>query len=362
MSKKLMPIWLAIDTSCDDTSASVTSGRQAWSSVIASQTDLHRPYGGVFPTLAKQAHRQNIGPVVKLALQRAQIKPAQLTGIAVTSGPGLAPALEIGLDYAKQLATTWHKPLLPINHLEGHALSVLIQPRTSKKARPRLHLSTELKWPVLSLVMSGGHSSFILINQPGQYQILGETLDDALGEALDKVGRLLNLGYPAGPVMEQLALLGNPNRFKFPLPLTTTKTYNLSFSGLKTAASQLIARLGSTELTAADIQDLAASWQQAAFRHLLYKLAKILTDHPEIKEVWLGGGVASNLTLRRELRQLLKKYQLKLKVPGKKNWCTDNAAMIGLAASLHQVSQAITAQQLAKIDRQPDWSLATVKY
>ena len=412
---------LSIDTSCDDTSAAVVCGREIWSNVIASQTDLHRPYGGVFPTVAKQAHKENIAPTVKMALKRAGVTIEQISKIAVTIGPGLAPALEVGIDFAKQLAEQYHLPLIPVNHIEGHVLSVLAKPRPKSNRQPgsSAHYADlscrhsgldpesqnliDLRLPALSIIVSGGHTQFILvepritknvshsgldpessnlltrhaeltsdsevtlnsfqgprgkhsqehsasrtvslgtkkaINQPetsshsptsldrqprlslapdpldphrpwlnsGQftYTILGQTLDDAAGECLDKVGRMLNLGYPAAPVMEQLAKLGDPNHYTFPLPMTTSHDYHLSFAGLKTHARRLIeSEFGNQPPTKQQTYDFCASFQTAVFRHITHKLSKILADYPQIQEVWLGGGVAANMALRKSIRQTL---------------------------------------------------------
>ncbi|MEA2056203.1 MAG: tRNA (adenosine(37)-N6)-threonylcarbamoyltransferase complex transferase subunit TsaD, partial [Patescibacteria group bacterium] len=356
------PLILSIDTSCDETSGAITLGRVILANVVASQIQIHKKYGGVFPTLAKRAHQKNIEPVVNSCLKKARIKPNQLDAIAVTQGPGLAPALEVGIKYAINLAEKWDKPLIAINHIEAHALSTLVK-RNSRQYKTKKMLTIkknkkrqkELKsndfpnWrtnftnqelPALALVVSGGHSEFILIKKIGDYSILGQTIDDAAGEALDKVGRMLNLGYPAGPVVEKVAKNGNEKQFKFPLPMTTKKNFNLSYSGLKTSAHRLIKRLEEeNKINQHTIFDLAASFQYAVFRHIGYKLDKLLQHFDDqnemIDQLWLGGGVASNIALRKHLRQILKKYHIKLNVPFAKHLCGDNAAMIGIAASFH---------------------------
>lgn len=396
---KRYPITLAIDTSCDDTSAAVTCGLEIWSNVIASQTELHRPYGGVFPTVAKQAHRENITAVVKLALKRAGIAESDIEHIAVTIGPGLAPALEVGIAFAKQLATRLKIPVVPVNHIEGHCLSVLALSQaknTSAKteADARKSVASErsnevldaIQLPVLSVVVSGGHTQFFLIEADkkdskaktnrstlhkeantgtrvaryprlamaqddqddattwltsGRFSImlLGQSVDDAAGEALDKIGRMMNLGYPAGPVIEQLAVFGNPNRYEFPLPMTTIHDFNMSFSGMKTFARRLIETTWAETLPAKqETYDFCASLQYAIFRHICYKMNKILLKNPEIAGIWLGGGVAANKTLRKMIRQTLKSVphkqrQLTLKTPYTKRLCMDNAGMVGITAS-----------------------------
>ena len=380
-----LPLVLAIDTSCDETSAAVTLGPVVLSNVIASQTSIHQPYGGVFPTLAKQAHQVNIRPTINKALKLAQVQPVMLDAVAVTTGPGLAPALEVGIEHAVKLSQQWHKPLLGINHLEAHLLSVLasrakknltikkmLTLKTNQQKVPvslarQFAVTNELHFPVLGLILSGGHTQLVQVDGIGQYRILGETIDDALGEALDKVGRLLGLGYPAGPVIEQLAKLGNPQAYDWPLPMTTSGDFNLSYSGLKTAAHRLIKKIeaaGQLGLSKQETFDLTASFQEAAFRHLCYKLEKLLESQAAdvFKAAWLGGGVAANIFLRRKLRQLLKRYNLQLLTPFEKRLCGDNAAMIGVTAGLRVESGLEellpnSASNPASLDRKPSWSL-----
>jgi N6-L-threonylcarbamoyladenine synthase len=372
---------LGIDTSCDDTSVAISHDREVLANVVASQNQIHKQFGGVFPTLAKQAHRENFPACLALALRQAQLTWSDIDGIAVTYGPGLAPALEVGIQFARQLALEHHKPVLAINHIEGHALSAFA---LAKGHQPEI----EELWPKLAIVISGGHSEFIQIHAFGHYQILGQTLDDAAGECLDKVGRMLNLGYPAGPLIETFAKRGNPLRFPFPLPLTDRADFQLSFSGLKTAARQLIEKLESEQkLDAGATADIAAGIQRAVIQHIQYKLLRILLssnpaqgiypDHKTIKkrkqqsllgkqvelpgekfqEVLLGGGVAANAALRRGIRQTLSEYHklggpvLKLRTPYRKKLCSDNAAMIAVAGSWHFQNQEFVDPE--KIDRQP---------
>jgi N6-L-threonylcarbamoyladenine synthase len=341
------PTILAIDTSCDETAASVTRGQVVLSNVIASQAQLHQQYGGVFPTVAKQAHLENIQPTIKAALRRAGKTWADLDAIAVTQGPGLAPALEIGLATAKKLGTQYKLPILGINHIEGHILSVLAQPQAKSKSAKLI----SPKFPALSVVVSGGHTEFVLVKQIGDYQRLGMTVDDAAGECLDKVGRLLGLGYPAGPVVEKLAKKGHKAKFKFPLPMTDVKTFDLSFSGLKTHSKRVINQLESTkQLNQQTITDFCAALQEGVFNHILYKLAKLLEQVP-VKELWLGGGVAANMTLRAKLRQLAKAHHLLLRTPYTKRLCGDNAAMIGVAGGYKQLKSS------TNLDRKPHWPI-----
>lgn len=349
---------LAIDTSCDDTSAAVTSGTTILSNVIASQTQLHKEYGGVFPTVAKQAHKENIDAVVAVALKRAHITIADISAIAVTQGPGLAPALEVGINKARELAAEYNKPLIAVNHLEGHLLSVLAEPQTTLSLGKRdAKQSLAVRFPVLGLVVSGGNTLFVLVHAVGEYEVLGSTVDDAAGECLDKIGRMLGLGYPAGPVIEQFAKLGNHRTYEFPLPMTTSKDFNLSFSGLKTSARNLIAKLTVEQpLTQQQTYDFCASIQYAVFRHIINKMEKILQQY-DIKQVWLGGGVAANMALRATIRATLHKYKhlgrdahLKLYVPYTKKLTVDNAAMIGVAAS-YKLTRAMFVESLEELQR-----------
>jgi N6-L-threonylcarbamoyladenine synthase len=392
---------LAIDTSCDDTACAVTNGFEIWSNIIASQTQLHQPFGGVFPTVAKQAHQENIELTVKKALTQAAVTWTDIVGVAVTIGPGLAPALEVGINYAKYLAKTNQKVLIPVNHLEGHLLSALavrkarekttkqplknqskasrLETETSASARDcltrdRLDASAQVicEFPALGVIISGGHSEFVLVKAIGKYQRLGFTIDDAAGEALDKVGRMIDLGYPAGPVLEEFAKKGNSLAYTFPLPMTTSGDYNLSFSGLKTYSRNLIQKLeGSQKLkNSQEIYDFSASFQLAVFKHITYKLKKILLDYPQIKQVWLGGGVAANMALRKMIRSAIRevsnqsklKNQLNLVIPlltpYSKRLCQDNAAMIGVAGSRF-ISNSNFSQiaNLTKVQRVPNFKL-----
>lgn len=328
---------LSIDTSCDETSVAVTEGYQVLANVIASQVQLHKQYGGVFPTVAKQAHQQNLAPAIKATLKRAGKTWAEIDAIAVTQGPGLAPALEIGLKKAKALGEKYGKPVIPVNHIEGHILAVLARPKNKK--------DLEVKLPALAVVVSGGHTEFVLVKKLGEYQRLGMTVDDAAGECLDKVGRLLGLGYPAGPVVEKLAKQGDETSFPFPLPMTDVKNFNLSFSGLKTHSKRLIKEL---ELDKKTTANFCASLQAGVLNHIVYKLEKLLAD-TEVKELWLGGGVAANVELRKKLRAVAKKHQLTFRVPYTKKLCGDNAAMIGLAA--------MNREAKGNLDRRPRWAI-----
>ncbi|NCN82771.1 MAG: tRNA (adenosine(37)-N6)-threonylcarbamoyltransferase complex transferase subunit TsaD [Candidatus Pacebacteria bacterium] len=352
---------LAIDTSCDDTSVAVTSGPYVLGNVIASQTELHRQYGGVFPTVAKQAHKENIAPTVTSALRRAGITWDEITAIAVTQGPGLAPALEVGIRAAQTYASEHNLPLIPVNHLEGHLLSVLARPKPRDANVQKLSSDLPVVKNALGILVSGGNTLFVQVKQIGKYEVLGQTLDDAAGECLDKIGRMLNLGYPAGPVIEQFAKLGNPKAIPFPLPLTMTKTYDLSFSGLKTSARNLLEDNGVLQpLKKQEVYDFCASIQFAVFRHITYKLNKLLVDQ-KFSQIWLGGGVAANATLRRMIRETIQANSdrvanPKLLTPYSKKLCMDNAAMIGVAARTKRIQKGGGEQ----IGRRPRWGLEEI--
>jgi N6-L-threonylcarbamoyladenine synthase len=326
---------LAIDTSCDETAAAVTSGTKILSNVIDSQINIHAKYGGVVPHLAKRAHEAKIEFVVKEALKRAKTPP--IGAIAVTIGPGLAPALEVGVNYAKKLAQDWNKPLIAINHMEGHLLS----PLANLESVP-----TSI-FPALGLLASGGHTELVLVKKIGSYELVGQTLDDAAGEALDKLAKMLKLGYPGGPIIEELAKKGNPDAIELPVPLRYSKDLNFSFSGLKTAAMYLVQK---NKMTKEFIQNMAAAFQQAIAISLCTKLKNAIKQY-QPKAILLGGGVFSNLYLRRQVR--LSAKPLPVYLPYSKKLFTDNAAMIGIAAYDHYLKKDFI-EDVATLDRQPN--------
>ncbi len=279
---------LAIETSCDETCAAVTEGRRVLSNVIFSQIDLHRKYGGVFPSLAKREHERKIEPVVERALKIAGVKIEGVEAIAVTFGPGLVIALEVGVKKAKELALKYRKPLIPVNHLEGHLYSSFAQ---NRNGRPE----TEIKFPFLGLIVSGGHTSLVLVKDYSDYQVIGYTLDDAIGESLDKAAKMLGLGYPGGPIIEELAKKGNQEFLKLPIPLAREQTLNFSYSGLKTAFKYQLEKI-SAKKKIRHLSDLAASFQQAAFRQIIDRLKKALIKKGPTF-LTAGGGVIANKKL-----------------------------------------------------------------
>ena len=320
---------LGIESSCDETAAAVViDGRTIASNVIASQIDLHARYGGVFPEMASRAHVEAIGAVVDQALSDAGITVSKLDAIAVTRGPGLVGSLLVGINYAKGLALSASVPLVGINHLEGHVYSLwLTQP------------FREVEFPVLVLIVSGGHTELLLMKGHGDYERLGSTLDDAAGEAFDKVGRLLNLPFPGGPHIEQAAQMGNAAAYDFPRALRD-RSLNFSFSGLKTAVMREVTVPPSAEARRqrgaekksqlradVSINDVAASFQEALVDILVEKTARAAELH-NVTEIFLSGGVSANQRLRHLMR---KQTNLNVRYPPL-NLCTDNAAMIAAAA------------------------------
>ncbi|MBP9702250.1 tRNA (adenosine(37)-N6)-threonylcarbamoyltransferase complex transferase subunit TsaD [Candidatus Woesebacteria bacterium] len=318
------PTILSIETSLDDTCAAVTRGLHVISNVVSTQTSYHADWGGTVPDIAKRLHQEWLPKVVDLALRKAGIKDLrQLDAIAVTRGPGLAPSLEQGIAYAKVLANKHNLPLIAVNHMEGHLLSAFAQTKNGTRG-----LVSPL-YPAIGFLISGGHTELVLMKGIGDYELLGATLDDAAGEAYDKVARLLMLGYPGGPILAEMAKAGTP-RVRLPEPMTTRPDLNFSFSGLKTAARQYLER-EKPELTKEFIQDFAASFQSAVFKHLMKRLRRAI-DLYSPQMLLLGGGVVSNTELRESTRNLAKEYGLRVHYPYTKKMITDNAAMIGVAA------------------------------
>jgi N6-L-threonylcarbamoyladenine synthase len=324
MSKE--PIILSIETSLDDTCAAVTIGRRVVSNVVSSQTSYHASWGGTVPDIAKRLHGEWLPKVVDLALRKAG-KP-KLDALAVTIGPGLAPSLEQGISYTKKVCAIYHVPIIAVNHMEGHLLSSFA---TNKNGNGPLTSHTGyVIFPALGFLISGGHTELVLMKGMGDYELLGETLDDAAGEAYDKVARMLMLGYPGGPILAEMAKTGSP-KYHLPEPMTMRKDLNFSFSGLKTAARQYLGK-NKPELTKEFIQDFSASFQEAVFKHLMTRFRRAI-DLYSPQMILLGGGVVSNIDLRNLTRSVAKEYDLHTYIPYSKKLITDNAAMIGVVAS-----------------------------
>ena len=330
---------LSIETSCDETSLALIKRKKIIKVFTASQIKLHQPHGGVVPHLAARAHQKNL-PLLfkKLVGIKAFSDKTPITAIAVTVGPGLAPALGEGIDFAKQLAKKHHLPLIPVNHLLAH----LVTPIFDQK----------IAFPLISLIVSVGHTELVLTTYCRRFShtLLGQTLDDAAGEALDKIGRLLGLDYPAGPQLEKLAQKGDSSKFKFPLPLRQSDktTLNFSFSGLKTAFLHR-----HQALQKAPKANLAASFQKAVVDHLLFMVQRSFKLYPEVNSYALSGGVSQNDYLRQRFTKLVNSHQ-KTTYLSPKKLCGDNAAMIGLATHYFNLQP----KPLDQIDRLPNFNFS----
>ena len=308
---------LAIESSCDETSAAVVKdGREVLSNIIASQIDTHTKYGGVVPEVASRMHIEVVDAVVKSALEEANMSLEQIDAIGVTYGPGLVGALLVGLQYAKGLSLASKKPLVGVNHIEGHICANYIQ-----------HM--ELKPPFVSLVVSGGHTFIVHVKDYGKYEVIGQTRDDAAGEAFDKVARAIGLGYPGGPKIDKISKEGNENAIEFPRAKFHDDTLDFSFSGLKSAVLNYIntCKMKDIEINVADV---AASFQKAVI-DVLKENVFLTCERKKVDKIAIAGGVASNSTLREELIKEGKKKGVEILFPAR-ILCTDNAAMIGSAA------------------------------
>ena len=313
-------IILGIESSCDDTSAAVIKDGILLSNVIASQS-VHEAYGGVVPELASRAHQQNIVPVVSEAIKRAGIDKSELSAIAFTAGPGLIGSLLVGTSSAKGLATALNIPMVNVNHLHGHVLSHFI------KEDENTEVPT---FPYMCLLISGGNSQIILVENYNKMQILGQTIDDAAGEAFDKCAKVMGLPYPGGPHIDRLAQIGDANKFKFSKPHIPGLDY--SFSGLKTSFLYTLRDelKNNPNFIEENQADLAASLQKTIIDILIDKLDKAVKEHPEIKQIAIGGGVSANSGVRDAVAEFCEKRGIKAFIP-KRAFTTDNAAMVAIA-------------------------------
>ena len=321
---------LGIETSCDETSIAVLEIKKGkikvLSNIVSSQVKIHAPYGGVVPSLAAREHEKNLKPVFEKALKEAKTDIIQIDLIAMTVGPGLEIALWKGINFSKELALVWKKPLIAINHLEGHIYSNW------------LGLMSDKIFPALNLIVSGGHTQLVLMTGHGKFKVIGETQDDAAGEAFDKVARMMNLGFPGGPIVSKLAKNGNPKKFPLPRPMLNQKNYNFSFSGLKTAVLYLLKDLG--EINEKTKVDICASFQQAVVDVLVTKTVRAAKES-KVRSIFLSGGVSANKLLRKTLQKETKKLKMSYSQPDFQ-YTGDNAAMIALAGYYKKLKSAKT--------------------
>lgn len=324
---------LAIDTSCDETAAAVVEDTTILSNIIWSQASAHAKFGGVMPSLAQRMHEERIDFVINKAIVNCKLKIENCDCIAVTIGPGLSIALGVGINKAKELAKKYKKPLIPINHLEGHVLSPFAISNSQLSISNKFTI-LNLQLPALGLVISGGNTVLVKMNKIGEYETLAATVDDALGEALDKAARMLGLGYPGGAILEKFAKLGDPKKYKLTIPLLGQEDRQIfSYSGLKTAMMRLARSL--EPLNKQKIYDLATCFQDIAFEHLI-RICRYTLQHKAygLEHLLVGGGVAANVEVRKRLRKLGKDTGVNVHFPINRKLYGDNAAMIGLAANI----------------------------
>lgn len=315
---------LGIETSCDETAAAIIrDGREIVSSVIASQVSVHERFGGVVPELASREHLDKIVPIVQEAFHRAKVTTGDIDGIAVTVGPGLVGSLLVGVSYAKAMAFALDKPLVGVNHIEGHIYSVAFE-------------NPPVQYPAMALIVSGGHTNLFHIPEPGKYKVLARTRDDAAGEAFDKVAKMLGLGYPGGPIIERLAREGNPQAVKFAIPRMGDGLPDFSFSGLKTAVTKYARETGLKPANgnepSQDIKDLAASFQRVVVSSLVGTMERVAQDYRP-QTLIVAGGVACNGALRAAAAEAAKRLGVPVYFPSL-HLSTDNAAMIAAAGTV----------------------------
>lgn len=315
---------LGIETSCDETAAAIVrDGRKIVSSIIASQIEIHRPFGGVVPEIASREHLDKIVPIVEEAFTRAGVTYGEIDGIAVTVGPGLVGSLVVGVSYAKAMAFALQKPLVGVNHIEGHVYSVAFE-------------NPPVEYPALALIVSGGHTNLFFVPGAGKYKVVARTRDDAAGEAFDKVAKLLGLGYPGGPIIERLAREGNPRAVRFSIPRMGDGRPDFSFSGLKTAVTKYVRESGLQPVAngaepGAGIKDLAASFQSVVVRSLVGTMERVAEEY-QPSTLIVAGGVACNGALREASQQAATRLGIPVYFPSL-HLSTDNAAMIAAAGT-----------------------------
>ncbi len=330
-------IILAIESSCDETSAAIIKDGKVLNNVVATQS-IHQEYGGVVPELASRAHQQSIIPVVDKAMKEANTKPSELSAIAFTRGPGLLGALLVGTSFAKSMALALDIPLIDVNHMRAHILAHFIDEPTPS-------------FPFICLTVSGGHTQLVLVKSHHQMEIIGQTKDDAVGEAFDKAAKMLGLTYPGGPLIDKYAKLGNPTKFNF--PHTSMPGLDYSFSGIKTAILYFLRDelKNDPDFIRKNINDLSASIQYALIKMLLNKLKRAAREH-NIKEIAIAGGVSANSGLRNALEKMKVENDWNVYVPDFK-YCTDNAGMIAITAHFKYMANKFVGLEVGPLARMP---------
>ncbi|ERF77629.1 tRNA (adenosine(37)-N6)-threonylcarbamoyltransferase complex transferase subunit TsaD [Gallibacterium anatis] len=329
---------LGIESSCDETGVAIYDEEKGLiANQLYTQISLHADYGGVVPELASRDHIRKTAPLIQAALQEADLQPEDIDGVAYTTGPGLAGALLVGAMIARSLAYAWNVPALGVHHMEGHLLAPMLEERVPE-------------FPFLALLVSGGHTQLIQVNGIGDYQLLGESIDDAAGEAFDKTAKLLGLDYPGGAALSRLAEQGNPNRFVFPRPMTDRPGLDFSFSGLKTFAANTVAQYPQDQQTRCDI---AYAFQAAVVDTLAIKCQRALTQ-TGLKRLVIAGGVSANKQLRQRLAELMEKLGGEVFYPAPQ-FCTDNGAMIAYAGFLRLKAGEQTG---LAVEVRPRWKMS----
>ncbi len=354
---KQEPLIIAFDTSCDDTSVAVLKGRKVLSSVVSSQVEIHAEFGGVVPDVARREHEKNIQRIYEEALDNAKVKIEDIEYISATYGPGLAIDLEIGLKFAQDLAIKSNKPFVPVNHMEGHLLSGLLM--NSKGNGLITNEKLENIFPALGLLISGKHTEIIYIDELGIYKKLGQTLDDAVGEAFDKVGRMLNFGYPGGPVVSEFAKKGTSGIIDLPIPMKNSHDLNFSYSGLKTAVLYKTKELREQGIPDKEwVYDFCRAFLDSVVDSLNLKLRIAIEENIKIKSVFIGGGVVNSEEILRRIGTLVRSYELNYIYP-EKEYRGDNAAMIGIVAYFKALRNEVLedVKEIEQVDRDPRLSI-----
>ena len=352
--KDNQPNIIAFDTSCDDTSVAVLKGRNILSSVVSSQVEIHAQWGGVVPDIARREHEKNIPLVYEEALKKARLNMEDIDYVVATYGPGLAIDLEVGLKFAQDLAIKYKKPFVPVNHMEGHLLSGLLL--NSKGVGIE---NVEELFPALGLLISGKHTELIYSPKIGEYKKLGETLDDAVGEAFDKVARMLNFGYPGGPIICELAKKGKSGNISFTVPMKNSKDLNFSYSGIKTAALYKTKELRESGVKdSVWVYDFCRGFLDTIVESLVIKLELAIEQNSDIKSLFVGGGVFNSEEIVRKIGNVAKKYGLEYVYP-KGEYRGDNAGMVGIAGyyKIQRGEYIPEGKKIIEVDREPRLSL-----